>query len=409
MADEQVKKILYSKKIMVLVSLLGLYLLSAGSSWALFSFLRGEPSINSGPDRKAGSRIDPGLPKTEECSINGKMFSKPEREIWEDRRPATIIVENHADARPQSGLSFADVVYEAVAEGGITRFLAVYYCGASEMDVKIAPIRSVRVYYIDWASEYGKKPVFVHIGGANNICNNCPGGVKPYGQVAREVDAFRLLQTLGWRLPKGNDFDGGTNVGYPIIVRDQYRLGDKAAWEHSVVGSTDKIFEEAKARGFGYKNENGKPWIDDFQSWRFIDDKPTNSDTINEISFGFWSNKSDYDVTWKYDKEKNEYKRVNGGKDHIDHETKEQLSTKNVIIQFVKEKGPVDKEGHMVYTTIGEGKALVFQNGGVTEATWKKSSQSARTKFFEKNGKEIGFVRGRIWIEEVPAGNDIKY
>jgi len=402
-------KILDSKKIMVLVSLLGLYLLSAGSSWALFSFLRGEPSINSESGKQTGSRIDPGLPKTEECPINGRMFSKPEREIWEDRRPATIMVENHADARPPSGLSSADVVYEAVAEGGITRFLAVFYCGASAMDVRVAPIRSVRVYYIDWASEYGKKPIFVHIGGANNICNNCPGGVKPSGQVAREVDAFRVLQTLGWRLPKGNDFDGGTNVGYPIIVRDQYRLGDKAAWEHSVVGYTDKIFEEAKVRGFGYKNENGKPWLDDFQSWRFIDDKPTNSDTINEISFGFWSDKNDYDVTWKYDKEKNDYKRVNGGKDYVDYETKEQLSVKNVVIQFVKEKGPVDKEGHMVYTTIGEGKALIFQNGGVTEATWKKSSQTARTKFFEKAGKEIGFVRGPIWIEEVPAGNDIKY
>lgn len=409
MASEKLKKILDSKKLMMLVSLMGLYLLSTGSSLALFSFLRAEPSVSPGVTKDSRFKVDPNLPKTEECPINGKMFSKPEKEIWEGRRPATIMIENHADARPQSGLSFADIVYEAVAEGGITRFLSVFYCGASLMDVKVAPIRSVRVYFIDWASEYGKKPIFVHIGGANNICNNCPGGVKPSGQVAREVDAFRMLQTLGWRLPKGNDFDGGTNIGYPVIVRDQYRLGEKAAWEHSVVGSTDKIFEEAEARGFGYKNENGKAWIDDFQKWRFTDDKPAGGDAVNEISFGFWSDKNDYDVAWKYDKENNLYKRINGGKEHIDQETKEQLSAKNIVIQFVKEKGPVDKEGHMVYTTTGEGKALVFQNGGVLEGTWKKASQSSRTRFFDKDGKEIAFVRGLIWIEEVPAGNDIKY
>lgn len=402
------KKILDGKKLMTLVSLLGLYLISTGSSLAIFSYLREEPNVNPGITKDPRYKVDPSLPKTEECPVNGKMFSKPEKDIWEDRRPATVVIENHNDSRPQSGLSFADVVYEAVAEGGITRFLAVFYCGASVMDVKVAPIRSVRVYFIDWASEYGKKPIFVHIGGANNICNNCPGGVKPFGQVAREVDAFKMLQTLGWRLPKGNDFDGGTNVGYPIIVRDQYRLGEKAAWEHSVVGSTDKIFEEAKTRGFGFKNETGKAWIDDFQEWRFTDDKPV-STTIGEITFEFWPNKGDYDVTWKYDKENNTYKRVNGGKDHIDHETKEQLFAKNVVIQFVKEKGPVDNEGHMVYTTTGQGKALVFQNGDVVEATWKKISQASRTKFYEKDGKEVAFVRGPIWIEEVPAGNEIKY
>ena len=63
----------------------------------------------------------------------------------------------------------------------------------------------------------------------------------------------------------------------------------------------------------------------------------------------------------------------------------------------------------MIYTTVGEGKALIFQNGEVIEATWEKKSQSSRTKYFYKEGKEVAFVRGLIWIEAIPGLNKINY
>lgn len=358
------------------------------------------------------SRIDPNLPKTEECPINGKMFSKPERDIWETRRPMTAIIENSLDARPQSGLSYADVVYEAVAEYGITRFLAVMYCGVSVDDIRIAPIRSARVYFIDWANEYSSNPVFVHSGGANNICNDpvrCPRGVKPPGDTAPEVDAFNKLVKLGWRVANGNAMDAGTNLGAPAVVRNQYRLGEKAAWEHSYEGYSDKIFDEAAKRGFGYKDSDGRVWSENFVSWKFADDKPLSSPKATNISFEFRGGEKDYDVSWKYDAVGNRYLRSNGGRKHIDHETGEVISAKNVVIQFVKERGPVDKEGHMFYTTTGAGEALIFQNGDVIKANWRKKNQSARTLFYNEEGDEISFVRGAIWIEAVPAGNDINY
>ena len=407
---ERLDKTLSSKKFMITLSFIGLYLFSAGTSWAIFSYIKGEPAIVSQDLSGSRSKIDPNLPKTEECPINGKMYSEPERAIWEERRPITAIIENHLDSRPQSGLSKADVVYEAVAEGGITRYLAIFYCGASADNITIAPIRSVRVYFIDWAAEYGKEPLFVHIGGANNICKHCPGGVKPWGQIASTVDAFKMLIKLGWRSGVyGNDFDGGTNVGAPIIVRNQYRLGEKALWEHSVEGYTDKIFDEGGKRGFAYKNEEGDAWIDDFTVWKFADDSVLSTPKTDAISFEFWSNKGDYDITWKYDAGGNKYLRFNGGKEHMDHETEEQLSAKNIVIMFVKEKGPIDEEGHMFYTTTGTGDALIFQNGDVIEATWEKAKQLSRTVFYDENDEEISFVRGEIWIEAVPAGNNINY
>src|SRR6185369_16383347 len=124
-------------------------------------------------------------------------------------------------------------VYEAVAEGGITRFAAVFYCGAVAEDVTTAPLRSARVYFVNMTAGYGKLPLYLHQGEANNICNDCPGGTKSKKQVDPTVNVLTLFDKLGWQGgPKGNNLDGGYNIGFPIVVRDQYRLSSTpAAWE----------------------------------------------------------------------------------------------------------------------------------------------------------------------------------
>ena len=404
----KISKIFNSKGFMIALSFVGLYLLSTGISWAIFSYLKGEPNLRLSSGGIAGEREKiASLPKTEECPMNGAMYTEPEEIIWMNRRPITAAIENHLDSRPQSGLSKADIVYEVVAEGGITRFLTVFYCGASAQDVRIGPIRSARIYLINWATEYGDAPLFVHVGGANNICGNCPGGIKPRGDVAKEVLALEELINLGWRHSKGNALDAGANAGFPVVWRDYERIPG-AATEHTYMGSTDKLYELGIERGFGFKGNN-EDWNKNFVGWKFADESPLGNPKASQISFEFWSNKPSYDVTWKYDKQGNIYKRENGGKPHMDMDSNEQLSAKNVVIQFVDEKGPVDKEGHMFYTTIGEGDAIIFQNGDVIEGSWEKSSQNARTKFFDNSGKEIGFVRGVIWIEAIPNGNEIEY
>ncbi len=405
---EKIKKFTSTKTFILVASLLGLFLISLGASVLVFTFVLSKGTSSDKSTTGGGkSKINLNLPKTESCPINGQMFTKAEKEIWEKRRPITAMIENHLDSRPPSGLSRADVVYEAVAEGGITRFLTVFYCGASAEDVRIGPIRSVRVYFIDWAQEY-ILPLFVHSGGANNICSSCPGGVKPRGDIATEVDAFKKLATLNWRYAQGNSMDAGTNIGFPIVWRDYERIPG-AATEHTFMGSTDKLFEEGIKRGFGYEDEDGEAWVDDFTSWKFVDGKSSESPTAREISFVFWDNKPDYDVKWVYDSVSNTYLRFNGGKEHKDMDTNTQLSASNIIVQFTKEKGPVDKEGHMFYTTTGKGEALVFQNGEVIEGTWSKETQASRTKFFDSKGKEIPLVKGKIWIEIVPFGNEVNY
>lgn len=393
---------LSSKKFLIVATFLGLYLFSAGASWAIFSYFGGGSQINflSGLG-ESRSKINLDLPRTETCPLNGGMFTKIEKNIWESRRPIAIIIENHADARPQSGLSKADIVYEAVAEGGITRFLGIYYCGAAAEDVKTAPVRSARVYFIDWAAEYGMNPIFMHVGGANDFSG--------YGDTVKLAQALELLETLGWRYPGGNDFDTTYDSGFPIFWRDYERLGKQVATEHTMVASLDAAYEEAEDRGFNAEDPDGDMWDEDFVKWKFADDSPSGNPSATKIAFEFWSNKSDYDVIWKYDGDTNSYLRENDGSKHVDHETGEQIAAKNVVILFVKEKGPVDRNKHILYTTTGEGKALIFQNGEVIETTWEKDTRTDRTKFFDENGKEISFVRGPIWIEAVPVGNTIDY
>jgi hypothetical protein len=400
-----------NKHLTLILGFLGLFLVSTGISMAAFTFLIEDSSSGSANTETKRSRIDLSKPKTEICPINGAKFTKAERDIWETRRPAAVMIENHLDARPQSGLSRADIVYEVVAEGGITRFMAVFYCGGVADEVKMAPIRSARVYFVNLAAGYGQFPIFLHQGAANRLCGNCPGGVKPVSQVAKEVDAYGLLDKLGWRNgQKGNDMDGGYNIGVPVVIRDQYRISSEpAAWEHSVVASLDAVYDEAKKRGFENKDSEGNAWDTDFKPWQFGEDKPQSA-TATEISFSFWDNWKDYDVSWGYDAASNSYNRKNGGVAHVDWAfDKAQITSKNVVVMFVKEKGPVDSEHHMYYEVIGQGDALVFQNGQAIEATWEKESATSREVFYDKDGSEISFVGGPIWVEVLPVGNEVNY
>lgn len=401
-----IKKLPYQ----LIFGFLGLFLLSTGVSMAAFTFLFKDPTLPSSGSKtnKKVSRVDLSKPKTEACPINGAMYTKAEKDIWSKRRPIVAIIENHQDSRPQSGLSRADVVYEIVAEGGITRFLSVFYCAVADNDYIIGPIRSARVYFINYALEYGDRPLFVHWGGANNIDNNMPGGVKAKGQLDPRADAYKLLEKIGWVNGRyGNDMNGATNTGYPALFTDDRRMN--LATEHQKVGSIDKIYEEAVKRGFEYEDSNGNAWDAKFKPWKFINDKASNSPQYSSIKFNFWDSMPGYDVEWKYDKTTNKYLRFNGGVEHKDLEDGQQLAAKNVAIVFAKEEGPVDKEHHMLYTVIGEGKALVFQNGEMIEGRWKKDTAADRLRFVDNTGLEISFVKGPIWIEVLPIANEVSF
>jgi hypothetical protein len=387
---------LNKRKLILVAGGVLLYLASAGISYASFRFLAGpvQPILVSPvPLEEGRGKIDLSAPKTEECPLNGEMFTKGERKIWEQRRPLTVMIENHQEARPQSGLSRADVVYEAVAEGGITRFLGVFYCRASAEEVIIGPVRSARTYFLDFASEYGDYPLYAHVGGANK-----PGPSDALGQIG----------DYGW-LVKGNDLSQ-FSLGFPTFWRDYERIGHPVATEHTMYSTSDKLWEVAHARGLEAKDDKGNKWDKDFSKWKFKDEeKLEKRGEVEEINFEFWSGHKDYSVNWKYDSQNNQYLRFNGGQPHKDLTNEEQLWAKTVIVQFMKEKGPINELKHLLYGTTGTGKAIVFRDGQAIVGTWSKSGRQARTKFTDSRGSQIEFNRGPIWIEIVPTGKEVSY
>lgn len=343
--------------------------------------------------------------KTEACPLNGKMYSKSEKNLWETRRPILAMIENDKSVRPQSGLSSADIVYEAVAEGGITRFMGVFYCGAQADATRVAPVRSARIYFVNLAAEYNT-PIYMHVGGAN-----C-GRDQATGQCVSNPKAFAIeeLAKLGWRKPGGNDFDTTGDIGIPVMKRDYDRLGnaDTIATEHTYVGYLPYAWKEAEKRGFTSKMADDSRWISGFTSWKIGTPTPSTA-PATDIKFNFWKNYADFAVEWKYDTASKTYLRFNGGAAHMDLDTKLQLSAANVIVQFAKETELGDYGKHLYYDVIGTGTGFLFQNGTATEITWKKVSQKTRTLFYDKTGKEVILTPGNIWVEILPTGNKVEY
>lgn len=381
------------QKILVLI-ILGVIIYggSASITYSLFSGMAGPalpgnkqvaaPSLPS----PAGTIVeDPNEPKTEVCPLNGSKHTKEAKAFWDQRRPLAVMIENHVDARPQSGLSYADVVYEAVAEGGITRFMALYYCNLS--DVQVGPVRSARTYFLDWLSEYNA--LYAHVGGAN-----APGPADALGQIIK------------YGIKDLNQF----SIGFPVFWRDYQRLGHPVATEHTMYSTTARLWAVGAKRGWTATDSAGIRWDDNFIPWKFKDDKGGGSTT--NITVTFWQSQGGYDVNWIYDAASNSYKRNNGGSAHMDLDDNTQLSAKNIVVQFEKESHANDGypgNVHLLYGTIGTGKALIFQDGNVIEGRWIKASRTARSKYVDSSGKEVEFNRGQIWIETVPEGAKVSY
>lgn len=393
----------------VIISLVVAFGLSFGASYAFFPV--DNSSLVSPKSEAEKQRVTAGFgqfadkPKTEVCPINGALFSKEEKALWEQKRPILAMIENHVDARPQSGLSSADIVYEAVAEGGITRFMGVFYCGAQADTVKVGPVRSARIYFVNLAAEFNT-PIYMHVGGGN--CSRDEAS----GQCTSNKKAWALeeLQKLGWRKPGGNDFDTIGDIGVPVMKRDFDRLGagKNLATEHTYIGYLNYAWKEALKRGYASTMPKGETWLSGFKSWKVGEADPAGTPATT-VSYEFWKNSPDFNVSWKYDAASKTYLRELAGAPHIDLDNKKQLSATNLIVQFAKEEGPLDEHKHMFYNVIGEGTGLYFHNGVAVEVKWKKAKQADRTIFTDLKGKEITFNGGQFWVSILPIGNKVIY
>lgn len=344
-------------------------------------------------------KVDPGAPKDQECPINGKMYTKVEKDAWDKRRPLAVMIENSPDARPQSGLTNADAVFEIVAEGGITRFMGIFFCNAQAQDTTLAPIRSARTYFIDYASGFNR-PLYTHVGGA---------------EVAGPADALSQLSQYGWTLQ--NDINGLFTVGYPEFVRNADRLGKPVATEHTVETTTEYLWKIGQKRGWtnmspemkqGKTVVPGSDWKTGYKPWVF-EKEAAASGTVKTLSYDFWSGYSDFAVKWDYDETSHMYKRTMAGEPHVDLNNKQQIMAANVIVLLTTEKGPIDEKKHMLYGTTGSGDAIIFKDGSAIQAHWNKKERESALTFTDSKGKDIPLARGLTWISVLSKTNKVNY
>lgn len=302
-------------------------------------------------------------PELFEAPLDGVMTD----EASSERHPLAVIVENHPDARPQAGLNKASVVYEAIAEGGITRFLAVF--GTNNAD-KVGPIRSARTYFVDWSEGYNA--FLSHVGGNMDALDKIKSDKVP------DLDQFAYSSPYS-------------------------REGSGVATEHTMFSSTEKLWAQADKLNY--------PSANNFTKYTFKDDPAGEAKTLlpesQKLTIDF-SNDS-YKAVFDYDKTSNSYKRSLAGKSHVDKLSKEQIAPKNVVIMTVKRtptKTRINEAGYNM-ATLGTGKADIFMDGKHIIGTWKKDRSTSREIFYDADSKEVTFNRGQTWISVIPPETGI--
>lgn len=261
-----------------------------------------------------------------------------------------IMIENSEWARPQSGLNDAGVVFEAIAEGGITRFAALYQESKPQL---IGPVRSVRPYYVDWMAAFD--PTIVHIGGSANALSEVRNG--------------------GYK-----DADQFFNADYFWRAADRYA-------PHNVYTSFEKLDQLNKDKDYTSSTFTGFPRKDDQPSAT-----PNASSIDIDISYAL------FNVHYDYDKGCNCYERLIAGEKQLDRETGNNAKPKVVVAMKVPTEIGMEDGMREQMSTLGSGTAYIFQDGAVTEGTWNKSDRKNQIVFKNSQNQEIKLNRGQTWI-----------
>jgi hypothetical protein len=352
--DPKPKKKYNKKYFYILLGLLGVVVLGS-AGWYLYQ---------KNTDKKNSSQPTTVVPK-----IDKKKSTEPETkpspitgvDVPSDiaLRPTTaIMIENSVDARPQSGLYDADMVVEAVAEGGITRFVALFQSGQPK---EIGPIRSARPYYVQIAKTFDA--AFVHAGGS--------------------PDSLALINDIGVKDMSAFEENG------------TYIRSDKRAAPHNLYSSMSKL--DTRRNDLGFKSST-------FTPYSHKNDTPQ-TPTASTINFTISS--EDFNPTFSYVASSNNYRRSEGGAAHIDAANEAGQLSPKVIIGLITTKGTQDQ--YSTYRLTGTGDIVVFQDGIMSEGTWTKDKDDSQFVFKDKNGLPMNFNKGQIWMTLLGSTSNISY
>ncbi len=274
-----------------------------------------------------------------------------------DRQVTAVMIENSVVARPQSGLLSAGVVFEAIAEGGITRFVALFQ---DDQPKYVGPVRSARPYYMQWI--LGFDAAYAHAGGS-----------------------ARALKLIGqWDVKD-----------LPHHASYFQRISDRAA-PHNLYTSIKDLQKYGESKGYGKSKYTPLP--------RKEKETPEATPTVTKIDFSISS--ANFSVHYDYNAATNSYLRSVGGAKHTDEKSGKQLSPK-VVVALVMPQGKEDI--YYTYNTLGKGTVFVFQDGKVIKGTWKKKSNNDNFTFTDEAGNPLLLNPGQTWFTALGKSNLVKY
>jgi len=342
------------KKLSIIFIIVAVLLIAGGTATALYF-------VNKKPATTAPAKVIKPVAKPKPV----KYYSPLTGEVVADKAATTqavtaVMIENSPDARPQSGIKDAGVVFEAIAEGGITRFAVIYQ---QEKPALIGPVRSVRMYYVDWLAAFNAS--IAHVGGSLAALNEVRNGNY------RDIDQF---------------FNGNS----------YYRADDRYA-PHNVYTTSAKLDALNAAKGYTSSTFTGFTRKDSVAS-----KAPSATSMSVDISSGL------YDSSYVYNAATNTYDRSEGGAPHLDREGG-QISPRVVIVMTIPERTVLEDGYREQIDAIGSGKAVIFQDGTAQEVTWIKKGMTDQIVFVDAAGKDVPLARGQTWLTSVPEDGGVTW
>lgn len=303
---------------------------------------------------------------SEEDNVITAPIDEKQVEIFKGNdRPIAVMIDNHSYAWPQAGLQKAYMIYEIVVEGGETRLMALF----KGVDVeKIGPVRSARHYFLDYAME--NDAIYTHF------------GESP--QAASDIKRYSM-----------NEIDGIAEDGTTFK-----RVKDKAA-PHNAITSMSKLIESAKNKKF--KMTSNKESV-----LNYVTDEVNLEEGQQAISVTIPHSKLQT-VKYIYDEENKVYKRLARGKEQTDWDTKEIITTKNIIVTFCDNYtlSDVENKGRQGIKNIGTFDGYYITNGRAIKIKCIKNERDEQTVYQDMEGNEIKVNDGNTFVNICPTDADV--
>jgi hypothetical protein len=347
-----------TRKQWIIIAAVAVVLIGSGTAFALTRHKAVVPVAKAVPNKPAPVVAPP---------IVSDLTGLPIASASINQKPVTgVMIENSDQARPQSGLDQAGVVFEAIAEAGITRFLALFQDTAPSY---IGPVRSVRPYYLQWC--LGFDCAIAHVGGS-------PDALADIGP---------------WNVKNLDEFYNGSSY---------QRISSREA-PHNVYTSMAQLNALEATKGFGAPTYTGFPRKTD---------APAKTATVTTINVN--PSSADFASSYTYNPSTNNYIRDEAGAPHLELSASGATTpiTPKVVVAMVipQSQGALDASGayYTEYATVGSGQAFVFQDGTLTQGTWTKTSNSSQITFANASGT-IKFDAGQTWLVAVGTASDVTY